>query len=105
MTFGKLSVILTEDQEKNLNRLDWFLTFTDNEIEKVKSFFERLELLDPKKKDIHKGYKELILFKINQIYHLILSLKENIYNSSFDHYRQHFDLHKNNLLEMKEIWN
>ena len=65
MIFEKLSVILTKDQEKNLNQLDWFLTITDNEIEKVKSFFGRLELLDPLKKEIHKEYKELILFKIN----------------------------------------
>jgi hypothetical protein len=105
MTFGKLSAILTEEQEKNLNRLDWFLTVADNEIDKVKSFFERLEVLEPNNKEIHKKNKELILFKINQIYHLILSLEENIYTSSFDYYKQHFGLHKNknNFLEMKEM--
>ena len=105
MDFEKMSKILDSDQEKSLNRIEWFLNVSDREIDAIESLFTRLINLDPGKIKIHQNNKELVIFKIKQIFQIIHSLDENIFNSSFDYYKQYFGPFKkrNNFLAIREL--
>lgn len=100
-----MSKILSKEQLDSLNKLDWFLIASEREIDKITSFFDRLYTLDKVNKRLVDKYRELFLFKIKQSYQLMLDIEEDVYNSSFDCYKQHYGLfrNKNNFLEQREM--
>ncbi len=102
---GRVSKILTEEQEKRLNDFLWALEAIDRQLDKTGSLFQRLISLEGSKANLIKKYEETITFKIKQIYHLLLSIEENIHSSSFDFYKQYYGIFKNSnkYLEIKGL--
>lgn len=100
-----MSKILSEQQQKEINKLDWYLIAVSREIDKVSAMFERIKSLGGKYKKITSKYEKLISFKLKQAQQISMSIEEDIFNSSFDLYKQHYGLFKNKnaLLEEREI--
>ena len=103
MRWNHISKILTEEQQKSLNKLDWYLITVSREIDKVTSLFDRIKSFGGGYRKVTLKYSELISFKLKQSRLILMSIEENIFNSSFDLYKQHYGLFKNNLLEEREI--
>jgi len=103
MKWDKISDILNEEQQKSLNKLDWYLITASREIDKTMSLFDRIKSLGGEHNKITSKYSELISFKLKQSRLIIMSIEEDIFNSSFDLYKQHYGVFKNNLLEEREI--
>lgn len=105
MRWNHISNILNEEQQKSLNKFDWYLITSSREIDKILFGFERIKSLGGKYKRFSIKYEKEIHLKIKQAWQIIMSMEEDIVNSAFDLYKQHYGLSQNrpSLLEEREM--